>query len=310
MGVIVSRHGKPTRHFHKPKPNYSRKKITRDVVTQVGTTDFLEEELLVSSHKQLLPVAHKLVASIRTPDLMTNEKLPVLTVTHSINLQHGDHASEVDVPRWIPSGLDLKGDSQSESLSEQVSPDIKRVQPITYNICLRLREGPLTRLLFLELYGLDMRDMKETEFIQWAQMANLPITAEMYKTFQHDANTYAVRRRLTAIEKRFDVRITLGDREPLPVTEKKLKLETNEGVRQLTIFGEVPCKIAAATNYFGATLNQLKSDQLLLPNDHPFSISPEVSLMQWIVPRPPDAVEPVLMRLRKHGAGRTITDEA
>ncbi|KAF8565811.1 hypothetical protein P879_08128 [Paragonimus westermani] len=304
MGVIISRQSKPTRPFHKPKPNFSRKKRTRDVVTQIGTIDFLEEELLISSHKQLVPVAHNLVASTHTSDLIAKEKLPVSTATRSFSSQQGDHVSEVDVPRWNPSGLNLKGDSQSESSSEQLSPDMKRVQPITYNICLKVREGPLTRLLFLELYELDMRIMKETEFIQWAQMVKLPITAGMYKTFQHDANTYAVRCRLTAIEKRFDVRIILGDLEPLP-----LKVEANEGVRQLTIFGEVPCKIAAATNYFGATLNQLKSGQLLLPNDHPFSISPEVCLMHWIVPRPPDTGEPVLVRLREHGAHRTITGQ-
>ncbi|KAA3682045.1 uncharacterized protein DEA37_0008508 [Paragonimus westermani] len=309
MGVIISRQSTPTRPFHKPKPSFSRKKGTRDVVTKVGTIDLLEEELLISSHKQLLPVAHKLVASIRTSDIMAKEKLPVSTATRSFSLQQGDHVSEVDVSRWNTSGLNLKGDSQSESSSEQVSPDMKRVQPIMYKICLKVREGPLTRLLFLELYELDMRIMKETEFIQWAQMAKLPMTAEMYKTFQHDANTYAIKRRLTAIEKRFDVRFILGDREPMPLVGKKLKVEANEGVRQLTIFGEVPCKIAAATNYFGATLNQVKSAQLLLPNDHPFSISPEVCLMHWIVPRPPDTGEPVLMRLREHGAHRTITDE-
>ncbi|TPP62867.1 hypothetical protein FGIG_07016 [Fasciola gigantica] len=181
-------------------------------------------------------------------------------------------------------------------------------EPLIYQLRLKLLEDSPTRLMLLELYNLDMHTLSEEEFIQWCYDSRMPQTMTMYKTFQQDATAYAMKRHLTALENRFDVQITLGDCKPLygsgvPDTENQ-SFPQAQMVRELAVYGKTQSSIIAAVQYLGATLNQIRCNQLLLPSNHLFSLSSEMNLQKWIQPQLIDTNNRILIHLRKHSEQR------
>ncbi|KAG5445473.1 hypothetical protein CSKR_103715 [Clonorchis sinensis] len=165
---------------------------------------------------------------------------------------------------------------------------------IIYQLQLKLTESPVARLLFLELYGVDIKSLTEDQFAEWAKVANLPETASMYKDFRHDVDHYAIKYHMTNVEDKFNVRLILGDCHDLHSVS-----DSASYVRELFIYGESPQKIASATSYIAAILNRVKKDQLLLPDGQLFCLSSDGGLLQWITPKLPEASDCVLLSLRK-----------
>ncbi|VDP73349.1 unnamed protein product [Echinostoma caproni] len=223
----------------------------------------------------------------------------------------GDHDSEVESIALESTRIQLAGDSISGSLlhPDKCSPPFKP-EPLTYQLRLKLLESEMTRLMFLDLYDLDLQSLSEEEFIHWCEKAEMPQTMTMYKAFKQDATNYATKRHLTALENRFDIQVTLGDCLPLyefnSVSTKSQHFSPGRLGRDLTIYGKLQSRIVAAVNYLGAILNQLQRDQLILPNSHLFALSTEVSLHKWILPRAPGS-ESRLLQLRRHATRPSLT---
>ncbi|TGZ67576.1 hypothetical protein CRM22_004715 [Opisthorchis felineus] len=170
----------------------------------------------------------------------------------------------------------------------------KGAPSIIYQLQLKLTESPVARLLFLELYGVDIKSLTEDQFAEWAKIANLPETASMYRDFRHDVDHYAIKYHLTSVEDRFNVRLILGDCHDLHSVS-----DSASYVRELFIYGESPQKIASATSYFAAILNKVKKDQILLPDGQLFCLSSDGRLLQWITPKLLETSDCFLLSLRK-----------
>lgn len=178
-----------------------------------------------------------------------------------------------------------------------------KTEPLIYQLRLKMPDNPTTRLILLELYDLDMQTLTEEDFVHWCSNSGMPHTMSMYKTFAQDATIYAMKRHMTALERRFGVQFTLGDSIPmyeLTIDDTVDQLfPPDQMVRELVIYGKRKNEMIAAVQYLAAILNQLRRNQLLLPNNHLFSLSTNMNLYQWICPQFADARDDLLLQLRK-----------
>ncbi|CAI2738029.1 unnamed protein product, partial [Dicrocoelium dendriticum] len=303
MGTAVSHLIRPTRSHKRFVRKKGRKGRRWDITAQECAIVTFGDELQLSTHRVIPPILHNLAGFTSVTDTSAKSVLPVAFTSRPYYRQDGEHATEKLSPNWEPADLEAAGDRESGSNQSIENSINKLILPITYCINMNIAESPLTRVMFLELYGLDMNKLSQEQFTDWASLAKLPRTAQMYEQFQHDAKSFAVRHTLTTLENRFDVRVTIGDYVPSSADSDVKEMMKLSGVihggREVFIYGASASKINSAVNYLWATLSQLKMDQLLLPDKRKYSGFGEVDLMQWIKPLAPDAPEPLLMRLRR-----------
>ncbi|CAL8087393.1 unnamed protein product [Calicophoron daubneyi] len=306
MGVTASRQltGYKAK-ARRPKKQVLKKHI-KALLVHVKVCENTEEvhEQAFNSMEVSYSIASMLEESTETTkDLIKTEGLTVAKRTPIFSLS-GDTVEVTEIPVWGVSRLQSEGDSTLGLFSPTYFPSEINYSPLSYVMRLQVMESTFMRLLFLELYGIDMRKMDENQFRAWAMAAGLPRTSRMFHIFQKEAEAYSICHHLTALERRFKITVTLGDCVPMSACETVLDEEDNiksgNAIREISIYGDTKRGVASALSYLGATLNQFRRGQIVLPDGNIFSITENVDLSQWIIPCDPPSLNSVLLRLRKN----------